>query len=76
VPCQQQCTLLNTIYALPSGPERTKAEYVAARFRRICRKAGKWLWVPNLLFVGGALLYLGWVFGAAFIEWIEQGGVQ
>lgn len=72
VPCEQECTLLNTLYSLPSGPERS----AIVRFRRMCRRAGKWLWVPNLVFVGGALLYLGWIFGQAFIEWIEQGGMQ
>jgi len=34
------------------------------------------LWVPELIFVGCALLYLGFVFGHAVIEWITQGGVQ
>jgi hypothetical protein len=46
------------------------------RFRRAGRFLGKWLWVPNLVFVGGALLYCGCQFGAAVLEWIEAGGIQ
>ncbi len=40
------------------------------QFRRMGSWAAKWLWVPNLVIVGGALLYLGFVFGAMFLAWM------
>jgi len=72
VQCEQECTLLNTLYALPSEPEPEPAarESAVGQFRRVGRFVAKWLWVPNLVFVGGALLYLGAAFGYALLQWL------
>jgi hypothetical protein len=40
------------------------------QFRRAGRFVGKWLWVPELVFVGGVLLYLGAVYGYALLDWL------
>jgi hypothetical protein len=42
----------------------------AESFRRAGRFVAKWLWVPNLIAIAGVLLYLGWVWGAAFVSWM------
>ena len=42
----------------------------AERWRRVAHSALKRIWVPELIFVGGALVYLGCVFGEVFLEWL------
>jgi hypothetical protein len=39
-------------------------------FRKIGRRAAKWLWVPNLVFIAGVLVYLGAVYGYALLDWL------
>jgi hypothetical protein len=58
------------------------------RTRRAERKAAWWgfwtfsrrirerLWILNLVFVLGVIAYLGFVYGAEFIEWLQLGGWQ
>jgi hypothetical protein len=42
-------------------------------FRGIGRRAAKWLWIPNLILVGGGILYLAGVYGYALLKWIQLG---
>jgi hypothetical protein len=39
-------------------------------FRRAGRFVSKWLWVPNLIFILGALAYLGAVYGYVLLDWL------
>lgn len=47
-----------------------REEELRERFRRACRFVAKWLWAPELIFVGAVMLYLGWQFGAMFVMWM------
>ena len=49
---------------------RLARESTVKQFRRVGRFVGKWLWVPELVFVGGVLLYLGAVYGYALLDWL------
>lgn len=49
---------------------RLARESAVEQFRRAARFVGKWLWVPELVFVGGVLLYLGAVYGYALLDWL------
>jgi hypothetical protein len=39
-------------------------------------KLGKPLWIFNLAFVCGGLMYLGWCVADAVYVWIQAGGIQ
>jgi hypothetical protein len=49
---------------------------IRERLRRVGAFIREWLWLPELLLLGGAAAYLGLAFGVMFIEWIRAGGVQ
>jgi hypothetical protein len=41
----------------------------AESLRRVGRFVSRWIWVPQLAFVAGVVMYLAWVWGAAFLKW-------
>lgn len=55
---------------------RMKRERLAAGLRRAVRWVVKWSWVPNLVLIGGVLVYLAGVYGYACLEWIQLGGIR
>jgi hypothetical protein len=64
---------LEQLYCASGGARATKANLAVFRARIFLHK---WLWVPNLLFIGGVVVYLAAVYGYAFIEWLNMGGWQ
>jgi hypothetical protein len=42
------------------------------RFLRAARWSTKLIWIPELAFVAACLVYLGWEFGAMFLQWMGQ----
>jgi hypothetical protein len=55
-----------------------RAEQLAAwsGFWTLCRRIRARLWIANMVFVFGALMYLVVVYGYAFLEWLDNGGLQ
>lgn len=51
--------------------EKLQRGLLVARMR-----CARWLWVPSLACVASVVFYLGWVFAAAVLEWLEAGGMQ
>jgi hypothetical protein len=45
-------------------------------FWTLCRRIRTRLWIANVVFVFGALMYLVVVYGYAFLEWLDNGGLQ
>lgn len=77
VQCQQECTLLNTLYALPpEPPAAAKLTLVRLAAKRCVDFVEVWRWIPELAFIVGVLVWLGALYGRAMVEWIEMGGLQ
>ena len=74
--CTEEIAALNRMYALEERKRAEREQPGADRVYSRLMSLRHLLWVPELIFVGCALLYLGFVFGHAVIEWITQGGVQ
>jgi hypothetical protein len=45
-------------------------------FWTLCRRIRARIWVANLVFVLGAVMYLVAIYGYAFLEWLDNGGLQ
>jgi len=71
--CKDSVMQLDNWYA---EREIDRRAAVGSAFRRLCQAVRKRLWVVNLVFVAGAVLYLGAVLGANFLDWIRLGGAQ
>lgn len=54
----------------------TPAEKIQRGLLAARMKCGQLLWVPELVLVAGAAVYIGWVFAAAVLAWLEAGGVR
>lgn len=58
------------------GREVERHAPAAVKLRCAGRRAGRVSDVLSLVFIAGVLLYLGVVYGAALVEWIQAGGWQ
>lgn len=65
--CQEEIDALDAM-AL-RGDWRREAR--RACFARIGRAVRERLWILNLAFVGVSLMYVGYVYGALFLTWLE-----
>ena len=78
ISCQQECTLLNQIFALPSEPpERTAAREARnlawfLRGREIGERARRWAGIVMGFVAGCVLLYVGWELGNALTAWLQS----
>jgi hypothetical protein len=79
--CQQECTVLNQLFALPSEPpEQTVARearklHAFLRGREIGELARRWLPIAGLAVAACALVYIGWKLGDALIAWVQSSEV-
>lgn len=49
-----------------------RQEPLRARFVRVGAVVQRRLWIAELLFVGLGLMYIGGVYGAALLDWLER----
>lgn len=76
--CTEELAALKRMAALADERREGKRRRRAAgrSFADVCAAVKRRLWVLNLAFIAGVLLYLGLTWGAAFVEWLQLGGVQ
>jgi hypothetical protein len=76
--CDQEITALREMARLKDERRQEKRARRATRrtFAGICRAVYNRLWIANLVFVLGVIVYLAAVYGYAFIEWLQLGGWQ
>jgi hypothetical protein len=74
--CDEEIRALRQMAALKDARRELKRARRATRrtFAGICRAVYNRLWIANLVFVLGVIVYLAAVYGYAFIEWLQLGG--
>jgi hypothetical protein len=73
--CYEEITALREMAALRDARRELKRARRATRrtFSGVCRAVYNRLWIANLVFVLGVIVYLAAVYGYAFIEWLQLG---
>lgn len=70
--CRQELNALEAWERMRQGQQlcrELRREARAERLRRACRWIGKVIWVPELTFVVGMIVYVGSEFGFRLLKW-------
>lgn len=76
--CESEISALRDMARLKDERREQRRARRAARrtFAGVCKAVYNRLWIVNLVFVLGVIVYLAGVYGYAFIEWLQLGGWQ